>query len=125
MRALLEDLGVGPETDRGAAPVADRAQILEARLRRAARESLAVKLAAARHFHFEMLRKGVHDGDADAMQAAAGRIDVRVEFAAGMQRRHDDFERRLPRIFRVRIDRNAAPVVGDAERAIRFKRRPR
>ena len=122
VRALLENLGVGPEANGGAAPVADGAHVFEARRGRAAREGLAVKLAAARHLDFKMLGQRIHHRDADAVQAAARRIDVRVEFAARVQRRHDDFERRLARIFRMRIDGDAAAIIGDAKRAVRLKR---
>ena len=52
------------------------------------------------------------------MQAARGLIDLGVELAAGMQRAHDDFERGLLRKFRMRIDRDAAAVVGDGQEAV-------
>ena len=52
------------------------------------------------------------------MQAARGLIGLGVELSAGMQRRHDDFERRLAGEFRVRIDRDAAAVVVHGERAV-------
>ena len=53
------------------------------------------------------------------MQAAGSLIDLGVEFAAGVQRAHDHFERRLVLEFRMRIDRNAAAVVGDGDKAVR------
>ena len=49
------------------------------------------------------------------MQAAGGLVDLGIELTAGMQRRHDDFERRLVLELGVRIDRNAATVIGDGE----------
>ena len=52
------------------------------------------------------------------MEAAGGFIDLRVEFAAGMQRGHDDFEGRLVLEFGVRIDGNAAAIVGDGQVAL-------
>ena len=52
------------------------------------------------------------------MQAARGLIGAGIEFAAGVQRRHDDFERGFLREFRMRIDRNAAAIVGDGEIAV-------
>jgi hypothetical protein len=61
------------------------------------------------------IRQGVDDGDADAMQAAGGLVGLGVELSAGVQRRHDDFERRLVLELRMRIDRDAAAVVGDGE----------
>ena len=55
------------------------------------------------------------------MQTARGLVDLGVELAAGMQRAHDDFERGFLRKFRVRIDGNAAAVVGDGEKAVGAK----
>ena len=53
------------------------------------------------------------------MEAAGGLIDLRIELAAGMQRRHDDFEGGLVLELGVRIDGNAAAIVGDREIAVR------
>ena len=52
------------------------------------------------------------------MQAARGLVDLGVEFAAGMQRAHDDFERRFLREFRMGIDGDAAAVVGHGQKAV-------
>ena len=89
-------------------------------VRRPRDEGLAVELAVARDLDLEPLRQRVHHRDADAVQAAGGLVDLGIELSARMQRRHDDFERRLVAEFRMRIDRNAAAVVGDRQR-----RRPR
>ena len=56
------------------------------------------------------------------MQAAGGLVGAAVELAARVQHRHDDFERGLFRKFRVRIDRHAAAVVGDAQIAAVLER---
>ena len=56
------------------------------------------------------------------MQAARGLVGPGIELAAGMQRGHDDFQRRFFREFRVRIDRNAAPVVGHGREAVLIQR---
>ena len=69
-RVLAEDLRVGMETCAGAAPVLDIAEELESALRHAPREALAVELAAARHLDLKVVRQGVDDGHADAVQAA-------------------------------------------------------
>ena len=58
--------------------------------------------------------------DADAMQAARGFVNLRVEFAAGMQRAHDHFERRFVLELRMGINGNAAPIVVDGDEAVRF-----
>ena len=52
------------------------------------------------------------------MQAAGGLVGLAVELAARVQRGHDDFERGLVREFRVRVDRDAAAVVGDRQEAV-------
>ena len=79
---------------------------------------LPVELLAARHFDDAMIGERIHHRDADAVEAAGGFIDLRVEFAAGMQRRHDDFEGGLVLELGVRIDGNAAAIVGDGQIAV-------
>ena len=78
----------------------------------------AVELLAARDLDLEPRGQRVDHGDADAVQAARGLIDLGVEFAAGMQRAHDDFERGFFRKFRMRVDRNAAAIVRHGQEAV-------
>ena len=52
------------------------------------------------------------------MQAAGGLVGLAVELAARVQRAHDDFERGLLLELRMRIDRDAAAVVGDRQEAV-------
>ena len=61
------------------------------------------------------------DRRADAVQSARGLVGLGVELAARVQRRHDHFERGLFRKFRMRIDRDAAPVVGHADEPVGFE----
>ena len=61
-------------------------------------------------------RQRVDDAGADAVQAAGGLVVALLELAAGVEHREDDFERALLRR-RVLVDRNAAAVVGDGDRA--------
>ena len=117
-RLGAENLGVGLEADAGAAAVVDLAEVFELALGMAALETHPIELLAARDFDLEPRRQRVDDGDADAVQTARGLVDLGVEFAAGMQRAHDDFERRFLRKFRMRIDRDAAAVVGDGQKAV-------
>ncbi len=56
------------------------------------------------------------------MQPARGLIGAAVEFPAGVQHGHDHFEGGLFGKFRVRIDRHAAAVVGDAQIAALLER---
>ena len=104
---------------RGAAAVVDLAELFELALGMAALERHAVELAGcARPRPRAATDSALTTRDADAVQAAGGLVDLAVEFAAGMQRAHDDFERRLLREFRMRIDRDAAAVVGDGQEAV-------
>ena len=118
MRLGAENLRVGPEAHFGAAPVRRLAGVLQFRLRLAALERHPIEFLAARHFNFHPLRQRVCHRDADAVQATRGLVDLGIEFAAGVQRAHDHFERRLVLEFRVRIDRDAAAIVGDGDEAV-------
>ena len=121
MRLGSENLGIGPEANLGAAAVGRLAGVLQFALRLAALEHHPIKLLAARDFDFEPFGQRIGDGDADAVQTARCFVDFGVEFAAGVQRAHDHFERGLFRKFRMRIDRNAAAIVGDGEEAVGFE----
>ena len=49
-----------------------------------------VFLAIAAHLHFHLRGKGVHNGNADAMQTAGNLVAFTAEFAAGVQNgKHD------------------------------------
>ena len=56
------------------------------------------------------------------MQTAARLIDLGVEFTARMQRGHDDLERGFLLELGMRIDGNAAAVVGHGEEAVFLER---
>ena len=115
-----ENLRIGLEADFSAAPVGRAAGLFQLALRLAALERHPVKLLLARNLHLHALGQRVGDRDADAVQAAGRLINLGVEFAAGVQRAHDHFERRLVLELRVRIDRNAATVIGDGNEAVRL-----
>ena len=117
-RLGAENLGVRPKADFGAAAVVDLAEVFEFALGMAALERHAIEFLAARDFDLEPRGQRVHHGHADAVQAARGLVHLEVEFAAGMQRAHDDFERRLLREFRMRIDGDAAAVIGDGQKSV-------
>ena len=91
------------------------AEFFERAERRAAREALAVELLVARHLDHRVGRQRVDDADPDAVQAARGGIGLALELAARMERGHDDLERRLAGKFGVRVDRDAAAIVGDGQ----------
>ena len=118
-RLGAENIGIRLEPDTRAAAVVDLAEVLELALGMAALEAHAIEFLAAGDLDLEPRGEGVDHGHADAMQAAGGLIDLGVEFAAGMQRAHDDFERGFFREFRVRVDRNAAAIVGDGQESVR------
>jgi len=69
------------------------------------------------HLDLEHPGQGVHHGHADAVQAAGHRVGLAVELAAGVQRGHDDLDRR-PVLHGVVVHRDAAAVVVDPDSAI-------
>ena len=116
-----ENLRIRLEAHLRAAPVMHLADSLERRHRMAALEDLAIQHLPARHLDLEPLRQGVDHGDADAVQAAGGLIDLRIELAARMQRGENHFERGLVREFRMRIHGDAASVVGYGQKTLGIK----
>ena len=120
MRLCAEDVGVGPEAHLGAAPVGNAADLLQFALRLAALERHAVERLLARDLHFHALGQRVGDRDADAMQPARGLVHLGVELSARVQRAHDHFQRGLVLELGVRIDGNAAAVVGHGHEAVGF-----
>ena len=119
-RLGAENFRVRLEADLGAAAVVDLAEFLQAALRFAAHESLCVELAATGDLDLHALGQRIGDRHADAMQAARGAVDLGIELPARVQRRHDHFERGLVLELRMRIDRDAAAVVGHGDKAIGF-----
>ena len=94
----------------GAAPTSSSVEVA-----RPLREGLAVELLVARDLDDGLGRQRVDDADPDAVEAARRRIGLALELSARVERGHDDFERRLARIFGVRVDGDAAAVVGDGQ----------
>src|SRR5581483_7706666 len=113
-----EDLRIGTEAHLGAAAIGNTAELLQLALRFPALERHAVELLLTRDLDLHALGKRVRHRDADAVQAARGLVDLGVELAAGMQRAHDHFERRLVLELGMRIDGDAAAVIVDADEAI-------
>jgi hypothetical protein len=77
-------------------------------------------VAVAVHGHFAALRKRIRHRDADAVQAAGDVVDAFAgfrEFAAGVQHAEGDFHRGLSFFF-VQVDRDAAALVLDLDRAV-------
>ena len=116
--ALAEDLLVRLEAHLGAAPVLGRSQLLQLGLRLAAGEGHGVELLAARDLHLQLLGEGVDDGDAHAVQAAGGIVDLGIEFAARVQGGHDHFEGGFVLELGVRVYGYAAAVVDHGEEAV-------
>ena len=117
MRVLAEDLRVRMEAHLGAAPVLHAPEGLELALRHAAREDLPVEGLGARDLDLENIGQGIDDRDADAVQAAARLVDLGIELPARVQGGHDDLEGGFLRELGMRVDRDAAPVVGDRQEA--------
>src|SRR5439155_8120877 len=68
-----------------------------------------------------MGREGVHDGDADAVQAAGHLVSGPSELAAGVEDRVDDLERGLPGLL-LDVGRDATAVVRDGDLIVRVDR---
>ena len=98
--------------------VADPAQRV---LGQAAGEPLLEHAAVARDAHQQPLGERVHDGDADAVQAAGDLVAVAAELAAGVQLRHHDLDRGQAGALDD-ADRDAGAVVDDGHRAVAVQR---
>src|SRR5580704_3202732 len=98
------------EAHAGAALVRGAAELLQLAFRLAALERHVVMLLLAPDIDLHAVGQRVGHRDADAVQAAGGLVDLGVELAAGVQRAHDHFERRLVLEFRMPIDRNASSI---------------
>ncbi len=108
----LEDVGVRLEIDAGSVST-EGAELLQLRRRFAAPERLLPLVAIAADGRHQLLGQGVDNRRADAVQAAGVDVAVAVaELGAGVQRRQDQLQGR-PLVLGVRIDGNAAAVVGD------------
>ena len=114
-RARAEDLDIRHEAELGPAPVGNRAHLLEPGHRLAADELLPEQLLVARDLDHRVGRQRVDDADADAVEPAARLVRLVRKLAARVQRGEDHLQRRLLRELRMRIDGNAAAVVGDGQ----------
>ncbi|MNU03427.1 hypothetical protein D3C72_2474530 [compost metagenome] len=65
-----EDLRIGMKANPRSAPIVDVTQFFQPALRYAARKALTIKLAVSGDLDLQIVRKRVHHGNADAVQAA-------------------------------------------------------
>ena len=82
MLVRSEDLDVGLEAGRGAAPVLNRAIVLQLGYRFAALVALCPEYAIARDLDFQEFGEGVDDGRTDTVQAAARLVGAGLELDA-------------------------------------------
>src|SRR5579872_15728 len=115
-----EDLAVGLERLHGAGAVGDTDDFHLAG-RHAANETLLVDLLIAHDASDHPLRQRVGDRYPHAVQTARNFVTQAFELAAGVQHRHDDFERGLA-LRRDDVHGNAAAVVCDRSRAVFVER---
>ena len=78
-------------------------------------EGVAEQGAVARDLHLHPLGQRVDDGGPHPVQAARGLIGLARELPPRMQRGEDDLQRRELREFRVRVHRDAAPIVAHGQ----------
>ena len=110
----LEDVGVGEEGDRGPG-LLRRGALRQRRLRRAALVVLRPDVTVAADLDVEALRQRVDHRHADAVQAARHLVPGAVaELPARVQHREHDLDGGAL-LLRHHGDRDAAPVVGDAD----------
>jgi hypothetical protein len=111
---LRKDRRVRPEVDCRPRP-AGRADLLHPAHRLPLLEAHLPLGAVALHRRDELLRQGVDDAGADAVETARCLVGAVLELAAGVQHREDDFERAL--VGRgMSVDRNAPAIVLDRDR---------
>ena len=125
MRGGAENLVVWLEAHARPATVQNLAKALQRALRDAAGIALPIELLAASDFHLKEFGQCVDNRDADAVQPARRFIDLRVKFAASVQRAENDLQGGLTRKLRVRIDRDAATIVGHGQKTRHRCTRPR
>jgi hypothetical protein len=113
---LAEDLGVGLEGDEraGALGLADDLELFHGL---AALELHVVDRAAAGDLDLEPLGDGVDALGADAVGATGELVAALAVFAAGVERGEHELDARQAGIL-VDVDRDAAAVVADADRAV-------
>ena len=113
-----ENLRVGVEGHRCAAPVRGRADLFNRAERFAARKALLEQLFVLGNLNHHQIRQRVDDRRPHAMQPARGFIRLAVELAPGMERAQNHLQRRFVGKFRVGIHRDPATIVADGQAAI-------
>ena len=116
--AGAEYFGIGAEGNLGAAPIAHRALGFQGAGRLAARVGLGPQLAVSRHLDVESLGERVDHRKPDPVQAAGGAVRVAAKLAARVKHGHDHLKGGFLLEFGMRIDGNAAAVVGDRYRVV-------
>ena len=102
------------KANRCAAPIRGVANGFQFPFGAALRIELAIEFASARDFDDQIVRKRIHHRYADPVQAAGGLISLVGEFAARMKGGQDNLQGGLVLKLRMRINGNAAPVIGHA-----------
>ncbi len=106
-----ENLGVGGEGHRGAAPVGDFARVLQLALGFSPLIRLGPELLVTCHLDGQLFRQRVDHRETDAMQTAGGLVRFAAELTARVQRGHDHFQRRLGLELGVGVRGDAPAVV--------------
>ena len=115
MHPRTEDLWVGVKGDRRSAAVLHGALAFERRCRLAPDERLAPKFFVPGHLDGESVRERIDHGQAHPMKPAGGLVHLSAEFAAGKERRQNDFQGRFVLELGMQVYGDAAAVVGNGD----------
>ena len=118
VRLLAEDLRIRAKAHLGAAPVGNASELFQLALGFAALEHHAVERLLARDLDLHPLRERVGHRDTHSVQTARCAVYARTELSSRVQGAHDHFEGRFLGELRMRVDGNAAAVVGHADVAV-------
>ena len=117
---LVEDRPIGPEADRGPAPVVRGvADLGQAGLETTTVHKVHVVVPAVPvDLDLDPGRQGIDHRDADAMEPARHLVALAAEFAAGVEHGEDHLGGRHVLVLVVDVDRNTTPVVRHLARSI-------
>ena len=116
---FAENIFIGHKADRGAAFVFRFPDFFHFAFGEAARKFLPMQGLVACYLNHKVGSQRIDHRHADTVQTARCVISFAAEFTARMQRRHNHFKGGFVFIFRVRVNRDTAPIIAHGQ-AIAF-----